>query len=549
MKSLSYFIEIEENQEEFYAWASQLQHDSLKLLLQAIFRMFGMKQDPSRADEVISKLKSLLADDRHRMIPTEAILESCRFQERDILREKYEQQINEIQSIHARDIGTYKDSLATLTTAKLLLEQEKANMMENMQMIVMKEASRISEEKEQRCIELEKEILRLQASAQAELHAQERKIKDSYSLWREKELENLNKLALPSISQLQTQVGDFRLDIGSIQQSLGSLNMSVDQFKTPLNKMQNYVEKYDSENASLKGRLMEDKYFMMLTRALPEYEVTLSRDSSHDMDIQIVKEELIRPKILIDIKNYTQNVSGKEIRKFHSDILTNASSGILISATTGIATKKHMQIDIIDGKYVALYLTNVGSDTSQVVNGLSVIHGIDRFLAQQDNKTQIDPIALEKVTESLNTLNNVISDLKDNNEKQRRLLLKFQLDNILQILQGGSVEKNRNVINIEDSNDKVRKFVESHITASEDTNDFFTLKSVAEAWEVSECMKNQTCPNSSILKAALECHLKVACLKQKSYHGITKYGVFTGFKIVSTKQNTSSRVHCDKIVI
>ncbi len=107
---------------------------------------------------------------------------------------------------------------------------------------------------------------------------------------------------------------------------------------------------------------MEDKYFIMLQQALPKSELRLTRDTAHAMDILVINDK--QAPVLIDIKCYTRNVGCDEIKKFHDDMLSNASHGILVSAETGVACKNHMQVDEELDEEVRRRIKNLEEGTS-----------------------------------------------------------------------------------------------------------------------------------------------------------------------------------------
>ena len=113
----------------------------------------------------------------------------------------------------------------------------------------------------------------------------------------------------------------------------------------------------DSTSSSNIGKEGEDRLIDILTKKYPSMEVIDAHAEGHQGDIHCVIDDGI--KVMIDSKNFKSNVGKKDREKFYEDMRANPSfqAGILFSHKSGIATKKDLDIELVDGKPV-FYICN-----------------------------------------------------------------------------------------------------------------------------------------------------------------------------------------------
>jgi hypothetical protein len=192
-----------------------------------------------------------------------------------------------------------------------------------------------------------------------------------------------------------------RKTLGIIQNIQSTFNSSLDthhithkinDIDTILTSLHN---KFNA-NSSKKGEYAENILFNNLVKAFPDSDVILTRFESDAADIQIKKEN--KPLILIDSKHIeSKNVPKIDLDKFHENCKLNNASGILCNAFSGIANKKHFEIDIID-KNIIVYIWNHEFDPTLFQIASRIIYNIHNIIKEQKtDKIQIDQILYKKL--------------------------------------------------------------------------------------------------------------------------------------------------------
>lgn len=420
--TLTVQLKFQDEDKQLVAWLKKQDDLMIRNILKAVWNVSGNpdSHEDVLMNKVLELVKILGPDDRlielehmkerERMKPQQDILQSERDQLAIQLQLAKECHTSQMQSACAELREQYQLSLAEKQNSIMQLEA-------NLEHLLLKKDVEHSEQQHATMHQTLDTINSQLTSSQKALEAH---------------LSNAIKLELAS--------GGDSAVIGQVVEVRRQLDTLVASVLTPLQKVEKYVDRFDSSQSSTKGRAMEDKYFVMLQQALPKSELRLTRDTAHTMDIMVISDK--QAPVLIDIKCYTRNVGCDEIQKFHDDMLTNASHGILVSAETGVACKNHMQVDCLEGKLVAVYLRCVKDDVDQIVAALNVVHSVDGFMRQHEGGLRLDQETLDRLSQRVSCLSRTIVSLKECNEQQRRLLQELELDTIVQMLSGSVIHKN-----------------------------------------------------------------------------------------------------------
>lgn len=534
-------------------WVSALNQSQIQDILATLFRTF--KGDLSSSQEiVINQLRSLLDDDRRRMVPCDALLDACRMRERMQVIQEQDALLQTSRSELQQQIDYLKEENLTLNEAMKRAALDQQALQANIDASVRMQIDQQLHQAELQRKKLESDIEILKSDATSTMLRREAELQQIHAENIRLEIERYQQSATPLANLFGQMV---EKDFAVVRQDIADIRTQITTFETtlgiPLGSVASYFEKYQKGDNVCRGRLVEEKYFTLLIEALPRSEVTLCRDDAHSMDIKVRSPDRTRQDILVDIKDYSQNVSSKEIKKFHDDIRTNGASGILLSARTGIATKHQMQIDIIDGKYAALYLCNVGDDISSVVNAINVIESLDRHLSNNEGSANIDKESIQKLSEKLREFDSWIREIKDSIEKQRRTLSKIDIGSILSLIDGDMIYKSGpasksgqasshesaqaicNVKHVDMEN--ITTFADKCI--SPDPEGRLTLSQAMTAWNN---IMSTKCPSPEILKAGLAEYLNTQCFKRKVIDKVTLYSVFLGYNIQASEAAASFEV-------
>lgn len=142
-----------------------------------------------------------------------------------------------------------------------------------------------------------------------------------------------------------------------------------------------------TSNSNVKGAISETILFNKLTAEFPDADIVDSSKTPHSGDF--VLNRLDAPKVLIDIKNYTRNVPKEEIDKFYDDLRTQQCSGILCSVKSGVACKRHFEVEIIDDKFIAVFVHNFNFDPFFIRLAANVIDHMDKIVRNANNTDNV----------------------------------------------------------------------------------------------------------------------------------------------------------------
>lgn len=161
--------------------------------------------------------------------------------------------------------------------------------------------------------------------------------------------------------------------------------------ETQMNKVSSKLEDINNKfnGSSNKGIIGENVMYRILNKLFPSYEIINSTKDGHKGDF-IIKYEI--NDILIETKNYNNNVSTKEVKKFERDCFDNNIPGIFLSQNSGIANKKNFQIDIDNNNNILLYVHEVNYNEDIVKLSIDIIYHYNKLI--KDNK--IDKNVIKK---------------------------------------------------------------------------------------------------------------------------------------------------------
>ena len=192
--------------------------------------------------------------------------------------------------------------------------------------------------------------------------------------------QNLNEFDRKSLGLVQNIQTTFNTSLDS-----HNISHKINSIDNTLNLLHNTF----TSNSSKKGEFAENILFNNLIKAFPSSDVSNTSQTPNCGDIMIKKEA--RPDILIDSKNFQNNVPKIDLEKFYRDCELNNCSGILCNVNNGIANKEHFQVDIQDSR-IYVYIANHEFDNTLFQLAVKIIYNIHDII--RNNKTNI--IELDK---------------------------------------------------------------------------------------------------------------------------------------------------------
>ena len=547
---MNYVISLDQADSELLDWLNKTPPVFLVDLLRSIYSVARCNTfDETEVSQASTLLKRLVTDSGLSLSSDAVALHVLRERER-------------LTAQHAETVHQMQQNNGDLSRKLEAATCQLAEITRNIDTEILSKTTQVVTRAERECLEVRTELETEKARFQTEVLAERLELQKSHAAQIASLYERLQSNTHPLVSQItalvECHVGSLKGNVGQGLSSLREVLSLLEQtLLSPLAKIEDYVDRFSTKDSSVKGRVMEDKLFVLLSSALPQYEVQLCRDTAHTMDIRLTAAT--GQKILIDVKNYSHNVGSREIRKFHQDVVTNNCSGILLSVNTGIAAKAHMQLDVIANHHPVVYLHSVGGDMDVVVAAVNVLNSVDVYIAHNQGEVTFDPAALHKMTETVKRLHRTSTDLKENNDKQRRLICELETDSLLTALTGACTQSNKvrersvassesretsasdfpalsdTAVNISLDTDKLETdclaFCEQAVERGKARTDYVTLEDARTRWsELFEAKKiRSAAPTAADLKMMLQLLLNTDCLKKKQINGKVVHGVFGGF--------------------
>ena len=182
-------------------------------------------------------------------------------------------------------------------------------------------------------------------------------------------------------------------------------------------------------NSTIKGQIGENFTIYELTRRFPraEFEDTSKENGRGDF---IMKDDSF--VMLIETKNYKNNVTRPEIIKFYRDVdnSQDIQCAVLLSLRSGICAKDDFHLEVRQGKPI-LFLHNVSQNMANIPIAVQLFKLI----------LNVDTIDLTN-KESLEKMRNHIPTLKRNWSKIRQKMSRFQTDVLDCLLSQENIVKN-----------------------------------------------------------------------------------------------------------
>ena len=140
------------------------------------------------------------------------------------------------------------------------------------------------------------------------------------------------------------------------------LSEMQNQYQT-FSDMNDFLKKQKYCNSSTTGKIGEDRLEIILNDCFPSHNIINTSSLGKSGDFILERQTHINKKIIFENKEYSTNVPDVEVKKFIRDIEHTKCHGIFLSQTTGIANKKHFEINF-HNNFVLVYLHNVNYDIS-----------------------------------------------------------------------------------------------------------------------------------------------------------------------------------------
>lgn len=175
------------------------------------------------------------------------------------------------------------------------------------------------------------------------------------------------------------------------QPIMNSLN-NVSDNKRLHDDLSDFLGKY--KNSSNKGKIAENQLESVLHKLYPSGEIINTSAERAACDFRLIR--MNKPTILFENKEYTRNIHKDEVHKFIRDIQERSCNGVFISNRSGITSKEHFEINIIQN-HVVVYIHYADYSSEYISVAVRIIDELSPRILDLSNQNQhTDSIIMDK---------------------------------------------------------------------------------------------------------------------------------------------------------
>ena len=286
-----------------------------------------------------------------------------------------------------------KDILLSVKQLETKVQDMNKEYIENIKTVIKLNSN---EESEKIAIQLQKSTDTFADKLAATLPNTESKISDTLNSFNKSIVSELKDLASNKTNNIEL-IKSLDYKLKDIQQPMYSfISAQQEQLTKRLTENENDKSKQDAvfselsdflnkwkNSSSHKGNLGENLLEGVLNKAFPVAEIINTSGTKASGDFIIKRES--KPSIMIENKDYKNNVNNDEVKKFIRDINEQQTHGVFLSQSSGIITKPNYWIDICDGK-ILVYVHNVEYDPDIIKSAINIIDNLYQKLDKVDDK-------------------------------------------------------------------------------------------------------------------------------------------------------------------
>lgn len=240
----------------------------------------------------------------------------------------------------------------------------------------------------------------------------------------------INNLQQPILNYISSSEERLTLNITQMKDNTQLNSFNQDKINEQLYE---FLNKYNTTVSTNIGKIGEDKLFNVLNKIFPSSDITNTSTKSKQGDFILKRHNMV--DILFENKQYTNNVPKDEVLKFIRDCSDNNYSGIMISNTSGIATKNNFQIDIHD-RNILIYLHNANYNEDIIHTAVDLLDYLTTALSNID-PANFNPLTDEQLLDInqefqtfLNQKETVINYIRDTNKRLIQQILDIELPSL-----------------------------------------------------------------------------------------------------------------------
>ena len=198
-------------------------------------------------------------------------------------------------------------------------------------------------------------------------------------------------------------------------------------FQAQQSKLLGDVVKLVHGTSGEKGKVSEATMAELISSLFPEFEVIEQGGKSRRTDLQVVTDEGTR--ILVEVKNYKNNVGSAEVAKFYRDLDANRGSfdiGIFVSLSSGIVRKPKLSWEYY-GEIPICFSPNTGLNPVSIQSLFIFVQELHKMITKK--KPEKEVIELKKIQGIWDSLDIIVEDIKEKMLLEQKLaesLLEYQ---------------------------------------------------------------------------------------------------------------------------
>jgi hypothetical protein len=240
-------------------------------------------------------------------------------------------------------------------------------------------------------------------------------------------LQDKTKLAIDDkMNTLNTNIENIK----SIHVSSNEKQIEIDK------RVSEILKKFDSSNK--KGNMSEMILYNILRTVYPENQLKIVNTTKETGDILLTREN--KNTILIENKEYTQDVKQTEVDKFIRDLNSQNCCGIFVSQTSSIVFKKDFEIAIY-GNNIGIYIGKANNDINLIKIAIDIIDNIKPLLNESEEMDDSYVLSMEELeivnneyTIFVNQKNQHLKSIKEFAKKITQEAEAFQIPSLANIL-------------------------------------------------------------------------------------------------------------------
>lgn len=230
-----------------------------------------------------------------------------------------------------------------------------------------------------------------------------------------------------------------------INHTFTSIMQEAGDIKATTQKMSNHQLRYESTKCSAtKGNIAQDEYFAAMDKHFSTAEIIRRHEEGGKCaDFEIIQTG--REPVIIDVKKHERKIDKANVDKFIIDIKANRKHGALVSMSHGITKRNHFEFEVVENKYIAVFVCNAGCDMQVLETALNIIHWVDGGLKRftSDEVVRIQPHTVQDICHQLRQHVERVKGIQQHMQQSDKLCRDLlSIDNIhLQLLHAAPGDK------------------------------------------------------------------------------------------------------------